>query len=54
VAVEDLLHPGDRASAVEARYRKDADNLRREKAVLMEDIQVRDILHGVVCPYIAL
>jgi hypothetical protein len=35
-------------------YRKDADNLRRKKAVLMEDIQVRDIPHGVVCPYIAL
>jgi hypothetical protein len=38
---EELVRSDDKVSAVEARLQKDIKNLKREKQVLSEDVEVR-------------
>jgi hypothetical protein len=43
------MSPGDKSNAVENRLKKDIDNLKREKKILLEDTEVRpktqDFIH---------
>ena len=42
---EELVRSDDKVSAVEARLQKDIRNLKREKEVLTEDVEVRGLMN---------